>query len=284
MKKIVAIAILFISILEAKISVVTTIYPIYNLVQEIGGDRVELKNMVPFGVESHHYEPSAKDFIALNRANIFLTSSAVMEPWSEKVVYALDIKSKTVNLSEYVTLLSHDGEFDPHYWLSIDNYKKILKVIEGLLIKEDAENREFYQQKSKEYMNKLSMLKDEYISSLKSCKNRKIVVNHDAFGYLASDYNFTQLHIMGLSPDIQPSAKVIADLIKVIKDENISTIFFEEFANNKVVKMLSIETGSKVETLRPIENLTTQERDDKVNYLTLMKKNLIVLKKAMECR
>ena len=279
----------------AEISVTTTIFPLYDAVKNIGGDKVLLNNIIPFGVEAHDFEPKPKDMATLSKADLFIVSSSAFEPWSKKVVNSLKIGTKTVDMSQKVKLLkikdddhghrhghSH-ASYDPHYWLSIDNYMTVVKETAAVLSKADPANAKVYETNLAEYIKKLSLLKTEY-EALKTCKNKKVIVNHDAFGYLSNDYGITQYSISGMSPESKPSAKQIAKLVEIVKKEKINTVFFEEFASDKVAKTIAKEANAKTDALRPVENITVEESKKGVGYIDVMRQNLSKLKGAMDCR
>lgn len=282
----------------ANISVTTTIFPIYDVVKNVGKEKVTLTNLIPFGVEAHEFEPKAKEMAKISKSDLFITGGEVFEPWSKKVISSLKLQDKTVDMSQKVKLLKPKTEhaqgdhehghkskqsYDPHYWLSIDNYMTIAKECANVLSKKDPANAKIYDANLAEYLKKLQALKAEY-ETLKSCKNKKVIVNHDAFGYLANDYGITQYSIAGMSPESRPSAKQIAKLVEVVKKEKINTVFFEEFASDKVAKTIAKEANAKTDALRPIENITLDESKKGIGYIEIMRQNLTKLQGAMDCR
>lgn len=283
----------------ADVSVTTTIFPLYDAAKAVGGKNITLTNLVPFGVEAHEFEPKAKDMVKLSKSDLFITSGEVFEPWSTKIIKSLKIADKSVDMSKKVNLIKakveahgHEGHnhakdhyasYDPHYWLSIDNQIAIAKEMAGQFAKKDAANAKIYEANAGEYINKLTTLKNEY-QTLKTCKNKKVVVNHDAFEYLASEYGITQYSISGMSPESKPSPKQIAKLVDLVKKEKINTVFFEEFASDKVAKTIAKEAGIKTDALRPVENITVEESNKNIGYIDIMKSNLSKLKGAMDCQ
>ena len=290
----------------SNMTVTTTIYPLYNIAKEIGGDKIKLQNLIPFGVEAHGFDPTPADMAKLSKSDIFITSSDSMEPWKDKIVKSLKIEQKVFDMSEHVKLRTlqedndehhedekdkkghkheheHDG-IDPHYWVSLNNYILMTETITKLFIEKDSTNKDFYIQNSNNYLTKVKALKEKYDLSMATCTNKKILVNHDAFGYFADDYGVKQYSISGMSPEDKPSAKQISELINLVKNEKINTVFFEEFASPKVAQTIAKAANVKIDTLRPGENISKEENKRGYGYLQIMEDNLEKLKFAMDCK
>ena len=289
------------------INVTTSIYPIYSISKEIGGDKIKLNNIIPFGVEAHGFEPTPNDMAKLSKSDIFITSGDSMEPWKDKIVKSLKIEQKVFDMSEHVKLKaiqeedehhedeknekghSHEHEhdhsgIDPHYWVSLNNYILMTETITKLFVEKDSTNKDFYIQNSNDYLTKVKALKEKYDLSMATCTNKKILVNHDAFGYFADDYGVKQYSISGMSPEDKPSAKQISELINLVKNEKINTVFFEEFASPKVAQTIAKASNVKTDALRPAENITKEENKNGYGYLQIMEENLEKLKFAMDCK
>ncbi len=285
------------------INVTTTIYPLYSIAKEVGGDKIKLNNIIPFGVEAHGFDPTPADMAKLSKSDIFIVSSDHMEPWKDKIVKSLNIENKVFDMSEHVKLRQiteeihheednhhhdeHEDEhsnFDPHYWVSLNNYILMTEAITKLFIEKDSINKDIYTKNSKIYLEKIIVLKNKYETAMNTCTNKKILVNHDAFGYFADDYGVKQYSISGISPEDKPSAKAISELINLVKKENINTVFFEEFASPKIAKTIANEAKIKTDALRPAENITKNENIKGYGYLQIMEDNLEKLKFAMNCK
>lgn len=289
----------------SNITVTTTIYPLYSIAKEVGADKINLQNLIPFGVEAHGFDPTPSDMAKLSKSDIFITSSDSMEPWKDKIVKSLKIEEKVFDMSEHVKLRNiqeeeheqHEDEkgdkhkhnheheeFDPHYWVSLNNYILMTEAVTKLFIEKDSANKDFYIQNSNNYLEKIKTLKEKFNSSMATCTNKNILVNHDAFGYFADDYGVKQYSISGMSPDDKPSAKQISELINLVKNKKINTVFFEEFASPKVAQTIAKATNIKIDTLRPAENISKEENKKGYGYLQIMEENLEKLKFAMNCK
>ncbi|TLT05237.1 metal ABC transporter substrate-binding protein [Aliarcobacter cibarius] len=284
----------------SNINVTTTIYPLYNIAKEVGTDKIKLNNLIPFGIEAHGFDPIAKDMTILSKTDLLISSGDLMEPWKNKIVSSLKIENKVFDMSKHVKLIeieeknhnehdhekdhNHNSNIDPHYWVSLNNYILMTKVITQLFIEKDPVNKDIYKENSDKYLQKIEALKIKYDTSLNSCKNKKILVNHNAFGYFADEYDVKQYSISGLTPESKPSAKVVSELIDLVKNEKINTVFFEEFASPKVAQTIAKAANVKIDTLKPAENISKIENEKGYGYLEIMEDNLEKLKFAMDCK
>lgn len=288
-----------------KTRIAVSTFALYDIVSNIAGDNVELFMVVPFGTDLHSFEPTPKDLVKLNQSALFIYSGAGLEPWAESFEGAM----KRLDISRYVTLREleqsgeegagsahhdakrhdddhedHDHEgADPHYWLDPTNMIRAAEAIEqqlGQLMPRYA--KEFYRNREV-YITQLHMLDNRFKSELGNCKQSMIVVNHNAFGYLAERYGFDVVALTGLSPESMPSAKRMAELSDLVREHHLNTIFFESFVSDRLIREIGNETGAAVETLQPLGNITADEVAQRLNYIQLMERNIGKIKTAMEC-
>jgi zinc transport system substrate-binding protein len=146
----------------------------------------------------------------------------------------------------------------------------------------DPRHAAYYQLQSRRLVRDLRRLDHEFATRLASCATRTVVVSHDAFEYLARRYHLDVVPIAGLEPDAEPSLQRLHDLAAVIRDRDVTTIFFETLASPTLAQSLAGDLGLKTAVLDPIEGLTSA--DPHATYLTLMRQNLAALAKAGDCR
>lgn len=120
------------------------------------------------------------------------------------------------------------------------------------------------------------------IKTFSSCQKDTIVVNHNAFSYLGERYGFHIESVNGLSNDSMPSPEDIKHILQLIKEKDISVIFFESFASDKIIKSIAKDTGVKIDTLQPLGNITKDEKG--MTYAEIMDENIKKIKYALECR
>ncbi len=268
-------------------------FSLYDIAKHIAGDTLDIFMIMPPGVDAHSFEPTPKLMVKIQESVLVIYSGAGLEPWIKKFRF----KSGVINMSEYVKLrqlteehhhhehdehCSHESSLDPHYWLDIQNMIKATQVITEAFIKILPQYKNLYYKNEASYIRMLKELDAEYSASLKDCKKDTIIVNHDAFSYLAQRYGFHVEALSGLSPDAQPSAKNMAKLIEHVKEYKLKTVFFETFVSDKAIKSIANEAKVNVDVLYPLGNITKEQKN--TSYEELMKVNLKKISNALECR
>ena len=261
--------------------VTASFYPIYFLAKEIMGDRGTVYNLTPAGAEPHDYELTSGDRIKLEKSDLILLNGGKLESWGDGIVaaYKNDKNKRVLKLAEP---LMFDG--DPHVWLDPSILEKEAEVVAKNLAEIDPKNAKYYWDKLEFLLGQLDLMDKDFMVGLGNCDKNQIITAHEAFGYLARRYGFTQYSIAGLSPDAEPSARAVADITDYAKKNNIKYIFFESLVSPKLSETVAREAGATTLVLNPLEGLTDEEVAQNQNYFTEMRKNLNNLKTAMLCR
>lgn len=282
---------------DGRLRVLTSFYPMYDFACKIGGDCIDVTNMVPSGTEPHDWEPSTNDLKNLEKADVFIYNGADMEPWADDLLVSRSDTLRVVEASENVELRTTDGEhehahehegadhhhgdFDPHVWLDPENAKIEMEAIRDALCAADPENSTVFQSNYEKYAAELDALDAEFREKLASLPSRTIVVAHEAFGYLCDAYGLTQVGIEGLSPDSEPDPGRMAEVIDFVREHSISTIFFEELVSPKVAEAIASETGAQAKMLSPLEGLSDEQAAAGADYFSVMHDNLAALMEAL---
>ena len=282
---------------DGRLRVLTSFYPMYDFACKIGGDCIDVTNMVPSGTEPHDWEPSTNDLKNLEKADVFIYNGADMEPWADDLLVSRSDTLRVVEASENVELRTTDGEhehahehedadhhhgdFDPHVWLDPENAKIEMEAIRDALCAADPENSTVFQSNYEKYAAELDALDAEFREKLAPLPNRTIVVAHEAFGYLCDAYGLTQVGIEGLSPDSEPDPGRMAEVIDFVREHSISTIFFEELVSPKVAEAIASETGAQAKMLSPPEGLSDEQAAAGADYFSVMHDNLAALMEAL---
>jgi zinc transport system substrate-binding protein len=275
-----------------KIKVVASFYPLADFAKNVGGDLVDVVNITPAGAEPHDYEPTPQDIVKLHDANLVVLNGNGVDAWGEKITGELRQKGVTVVImSDHLDSLKNNapeggevGQYDPHFWLNPVNASKEADIIADALIKIDGVHEKEYNTNRDAFKAKLASLDQEYKNGLANCASRTIVTSHNAFNYLASQYNLTTLYVLGLSVDEEPSPKTIADTVDVARAKGITYIFFETLVSPKLSETIAREIGAKTLELNPVEGLTDEEIAQGKDYESVMKNNLTNLRIALSCQ
>lgn len=297
-----------------KIKVFTSFYPYYDFALTVGGELVEVTSIVPASTEPHSFEPTPRILAELEKAEVFIYNGLEFEPWVDGVLELLSGKDiKIINASEGLDLISledhdhdhddhdhddhdhdhdedededhdhHHGEFDPHIWLDPMNAAKIAERIKDALSTVSSDNTDVFEENYSSFKAQLEELDVAFSKELEGIpsEDRKIIVSHSAFAYLARRYGIEEISVAGTSPHAEPTPAKLAELSKLAKAYNIKHIFFEVLANPKTAEVLSKEANLEPLVLYNMEGLTDEQQRTGEDYISLMYKNIESLKKAL---
>lgn len=289
---------------QKKITVVTTLFPLYDFTRAIARDKADVTLLLPPGVEAHAFEPKPGDMVRISSAGLFVYTGKYMEPWAEEILKGTSNKALIVrDASQGISLMhttakDHDdaddedrhghrghGTYDPHIWLDFENAMKMVDTIADGLSAADPANSAFYKQNAARYKEELLALDTRFRETLGTCGKKTLVHGgHFAFGYLARRYGLEYISAYQGSPNAEPTARKIIGLEKIIKEKGVRYVYFEELINPKVSELLSRETGATLLSLHGAHNITRDELAKGSTFISLMDANLVNLKTGLECR
>jgi zinc transport system substrate-binding protein len=289
---------------NGRISVVTTLFPLYDFARQIGGERADVTLLLPPGVEPHNFDPRPRDILAINKADLFVYTGNFMEPWAAGLIKGIKKSVLVIDSSAGVTLLkevevsdepgdhagatgkaSHDEPIDPHIWLDFGNAQKIVDNILAGFVEKDSEHRAFYEKNAADYKAKLRALDQQFADGLKICRTRLFVHGgHYAFNYLARRYGLTYISVYGFSPNAEPSPRHLANIVQTMRQNHVSTIFYEELIQPRVAETIARETGARLLPLSGSHNVTKNEFDHGVTFISILKQDLFDLRKGLQCQ
>jgi zinc transport system substrate-binding protein len=287
---------------EKKLTVVTTLFPLYDFARAIGGDRADVSLLLPPGIEPHTFEPKPADVMKVNKADIFVFTNEYMEPWAKSFINGLPTKNITiVDTSRGVTLLKagpeegqeeahgedhhHHGGMDPHIWLDFANAQVMADNILSAMVAKDPANRDYYTARAIAYKAELKKLDDEYRVGLADCGKRVLLHGgHYAFGYLARRYGLQYQSASAVNADAEPTPAKLAGLIKLMRANGLKYVFSEELLSTRSAETIARETGATVLMLHGAHNISRDDLAMGVTYISLMKKNLGNLRIGLQCR
>ncbi|MDE5977098.1 MAG: zinc ABC transporter substrate-binding protein, partial [Turicibacter sp.] len=282
-----------------KINIVTTLFPQYDFARAIGGDKVDVTLLLPAGMESHSYEPTPADIIKINKSDLFIYTGESMEQWAHSIIESVDSEDVYVlDVSQNIALLAptageeepdHDHEheegeeehseheghnhtYDPHIWTSPKNAMVMVNNVLEALCAVDPKNESYYQANAKAYLKELEAL-DQELEEVVAQATHDIIYHGGRFAmqYLTTQYD---LNYVSAPFEAEPSAALVAQMITEIKENNIPAIFYEELVDPKIAQMISDETGAQMLLLHSCHNVSKEDFNHGVTYLSLMKQNV----------
>ncbi len=227
-----------------------------EVAEQVGGARVAVTGHVKPGVDPHEFEPKPADLKIVGDAQLILLSAKHMEGYVGKLKQATGATGRLVEVGDGFSSLKlagdHDGhahgDEDPHWWHSVANVAKAAKIVRDELIKVSPEDRALFTANAAMYLARLERLQKWTKAKVAELPRdrRRLVTSHDAFQYFARENGFTIYAIEGISSSDQPSSKKVAEIIGVIRAQQVKAIFPESIENPKVLKEITSETGAKV--------------------------------------
>ncbi|MCZ9895410.1 metal ABC transporter substrate-binding protein [Brachyspira hyodysenteriae] len=302
---------------NGKINVVATIFPIYDFTKNIALDNINLQMIIKPGIEIHSFNTTPADVIDIQNADIFIYIGGESEAWAEKIVSSMDTNNKKiVRLIDYVKALdeeivegmehdeyhnheeeanhnehendieeshTHEGIYDEHIWTSPKNAQLMVTAICNALSEIDADNADIYKSNADKYNQELTVLDEEIRNAVGSSKRKNIVFgDRFPFRYLAEEYGLEyRAPFTGCSSQVDASPKTIAYLINYIKDNKIPYLYYIELSNEKIANTLIEQTGASKLKLHSGQNVSKEEFNSGVTYLSIMRDNLESLKKGL---
>ncbi len=260
---------------DASFRIVTSFYPMYIMTINItdGIDGVQVDNMA--GQQTgclHDYQLQSSDMKNLEQADVFVINGAGMESFLDKVTEQLPDLT-VVDSSQGLEVLDDNS----HLWVSISNYIQQVGTIADGLCAADPEHAEIYRANAQAYQEKLESLRDEMHQAIDPLPNRQIITFHEAFPYFAEEFGLEIVRVVNREPDSQPSAKELADTIRLIEETDVKAVFAEPQYPESAANIIAEESGATLYFLDPC--VTGEETKDA--YLDAMRKNMEVLEEAL---
>lgn len=270
--------------------VVAGFYPLAYAAEQVGGDSAEVINLTPPGGEAHDLELSPQQVAEIGEADLVLYIPGFQPALDEAIAQVAP--DRALNVTEALTLLpaeehadegDHADEHsdlagDPHVWLNPLNMATIGDEIATRLTALNADGP--FAAGAQALTESMTTLNDEWAQGTSECRSRDLVVSHEAFGYLAAQYDFAQIGIAGLSPDAEPSPARIAEVADLVRERGVTTIYYETLVDPAVAETLAAETGARTAILDPLEGLLEGSTG---NYVTVMQANLAEVRAGQGC-
>jgi len=261
----------------AKLQVVTTFSILADLVHQVGLEHIDVHTLVDWDEDAHVYHPTPSDVRYLAKADLLIVNGLGFEGWLERLITSSKFDGQLVTATTGIDVIKlgsnsiHDGHsahqdhsehddhkghgshkdheqqgFDPHAWHSLVAVEMYIQNILNALVKLDDSHQTYYQENASQYLVKLNELATETSKNLAKLSEvqRNIVMPHNAFAYLARDYDLHVYSLKGINSESEASAAQIAQVIRKIKAENIQAVFSETTADDRLIKLVQQETDA----------------------------------------
>ncbi len=278
---------------QSNLTIKTTLYPLEYIIDEIGGNNVQVETIYPPGVDAHTYEPTSKEITGLAKANAFVYLGAGMEGFADKAASALEKQDvDLIEIGAHESLFAHTSnsdedddhdnhsDIDPHIWLDPLRMNKMADILLDELITLAPEHEADFKENLRVFKERMITLNEDFKTTLKNKKNKQVLVTHAAYGYWERSYNIEQLSISGLSTSDEPSQKQLAEITRLAKDLEINYVIYGQNDSNQTAEIIQKHIGAEKLTLHNLEVLTDEDLESGADYLSLMEDNLTVLDKA----
>ena len=299
---------------DSSLSVVTTIFPEYDWMREIIGENseVELTMLLDKGTDLHNYQPSAEDMVKIVNADLFIYVGGESDKWVEdalknaenpdmKVVNLMEVLGDTVKEEEVVEGMEAEDEheeeedaheeegpeYDEHVWLSLRNAQTLCEMLGETMEELDPEHAQDYQANTENYLSELKTLDEEYQAAVaEGNKDTLLFGDRFPFRYMTDDYGLNYYAaFVGCSAETEASFETIAFLADKVKELGLDTILTIEGSDHKIAETISATSGVediKILSLDSMQSVTGKDAQDGADYVDIMKKNLEVLKEALQ--
>ncbi|WP_297377375.1 zinc ABC transporter substrate-binding protein [uncultured Helcococcus sp.] len=255
-----------------KINVVASFFPVYDLIKRVGGDKVEVNNLTQTG-DAHSFEPGIKDMENISKSDLLAINGAGFEGWIDQIKSSQP-DLQVLDLSEDLDLIEVDGHTDPHTWLSVKNPQLMLEKIKDKLIELDKKNEAYYNENYQKALEEFKTVEKKYDEELSKYKGRAFIAPHAAFNYLLQEYDLEQVGIEGINSVNEPNAARMKEIVDIMKNKNINTVFYEYGQSDKIAQTVAEEVNGKVLPISTLEVITQKDVDDGMDYIKLLEMNL----------
>jgi len=271
-----------------KLNVIASFYPMYDFAKNVGGDRVEVKSLIPVGVEPHDYEPTPQDIKDLSTAKVFILNGVIESSWAPKLLEGIDNKNLIViDTSKEIQLVSSmdadEPGNDPHIWLDPVLAKTQVTEIRDAFIQADPSGKEYYEKNAADFIQNLDKLDGEFRSTFATCQKKDILITHATLAYFCKEYGCNQVPVEGVNAEGDPSPAVVAEIINQAKEKSITTVFVENLMNPKSAQTIASEIHGKVAVFNSLHGLTSEEQQRGEDYISQMEENVQIIKTNLNC-
>lgn len=253
------------SFAKEPLKVITTFTIIQDIAQNVAGDAAIVESITKPGAEIHDYQPTPKDIVKAQDAELILWNGLNLERWFERFFQSIRNVPSVVVTDGITPLSIYEGEYEglpnPHAWMSPNNALVYIENIRKALVEHDPENAAIYNANAKRYSEEIQALDAPLRAKLAQIPEEKrwLVTSEGAFGYLAADYNFKEAYLWPINADEEGSPQQVKRLIDTIRQHDLPVLFSESTISDKPAKQVAKETGAKYGGVLYVDSLSEQD-------------------------
>ena len=250
---------------NAKFKVVTTFTVIQDIAQNVGGDAVWVESITKPGAEIHEYEPTPKDIVKAQSADLILWNGLNLERWFERFFQNIKDKPAVVVTEGIQPLSIYEGPYknapNPHAWMSPSNAVLYIENIKNALVKYDPQNAAIYEKNAADYAQKIKQLDEPLRAKLAQIpeNQRWLVTSEGAFSYLAKDYNLKEGYLWPINAEQQGTPQQVRKVIDLVRKNNIPVVFSESTISPKPAQQVAKESGAKYGGVLYVDSLSAKD-------------------------
>lgn len=269
----------------SKLTIVTTIFPLYDFARQIVGNKADVKMLIQPGNEVHSYDPLPSDMKAVYESDLFLFIGGESDKWVDTVLD--DTELNTLSFIDCVEHHSHDHHAethtDEHIWTSPKNAITMLEKICENIIKIDVENASYYQKNCSDYIQEINAASQQISNTVLKCQNPFLLVaDRFPFAYFTDQYGIEyEAAFDGCAVSTDISVKTMFRLTETIENKGVKTIFVTELSSKNIATALQQEFGLNVLELHSAHNVTASDYNSGISYVDILYKNCRALEEGL---
>ena len=256
---------LFAMLANAKFKVVTTFTVIQDIAQNVAGNAATVESITKPGAEIHEYEPTPKDIVKAQSADLILWNGLNLERWFERFFQNIKDKPAVVVTEGIQPLSIYEGPYkdapNPHAWMSPSNALIYIENIKNALVKYDPQNAAVYEKNAADYAQKIKQLDEPLRAKLAQIPEaqRWLVTSEGAFSYLAKDYNLKEGYLWPINAEQQGTPQQVRKVIDLVRKNNIPVVFSESTISAKPAQQVAKESGAKYGGVLYVDSLSAKK-------------------------
>ncbi len=271
----------------AKFKVITTFTIIQDIAQNVAGDAATVESITKPGAEIHDYEPTPKDIVKTQSADLVLWNGLNLERWFERFFQNVQDKPSVV-VTEGITPISiFEGPYkdapNPHAWMSPTNALVYIENIKNALVKYDPKNADTYRRNAENYAQKIKALDEPLRKKLAQIpqQQRWLATSEGAFSYLAQDYGLQEVYLWPINAEQQGTPQQVRHMIDLVKKHHIPVVFSESTISPKPAQQVAKESGAKYGGVLYVDSLSNAE-GPVPTYIDLLNTTVTTIVKGFE--